>query len=236
MRNMMIGLIALALIAPVAIAHTPPGPKNFCESSNDWSEHDFVAGNGHLLWGSPLQDGNLLGDCNGDTVPGDYDGHLEFAVGGGYLAAANGGVYASGPWLGASWGSVACLGENADHTPATEVSVSATGTGGAVGFSVTSDYARDAVPADTDPQTGAQTICGDHLIEPCDPTSPTDVDQVTCNAKDGELIVPPAALGSLSNAGTPTFGPGQNGAYVVFIDIWVNATAPGVGVSGHIHM
>jgi len=255
-------LAASLLLLPVALAHLPPGPKNFCESSSDWSTHDYTNAPAPLpaknLRGQPLGsygihnsmhpngedpvdsgislgplDGNLAGDCNGDTVPGDYDGHYEYATSGAYLAASSGGVYLTGPWAGASWGSVPCLGEEPDHTPGTTITIVDRFLNGAVGMDITSDYARDAVPADTDFTTGAKTICGDHVIEPClDPT--TDIDQATCNANDADLVVVPNYVGSTSNSGTPTFNPGQNGAYVIFVFASANGEHPGAATAGHI--
>ena len=235
LNKIFLALLVLALLAPAGLAHTPPGPKNFCESPPDWSTHDYwtQGGVGRVILGP--YDGNGT-SCSHTSIVPEYDGHLEFAIGGAYLAADNGGVYASGPWAGASWGSQACFGEDADHTPMTTIYITDLVTGGSVGMDITSDYARDAVPADTDPTTGAQTICGDHLVEPCDPTDPTAVDQVTCNSHDGDLTVMTSTTlwDANPNSGTPTFGPGQDGAYVIFVFANVNSAHPGGPLAGHI--
>jgi len=261
MRLLRILTAAALLLLPTVVAHTPPGPKNFCEQWSDLAQHDYWtsgafatvpdhggAGQAWLylhsnaVYGDAAPnhltgpwDGNLATDCNADTVPADYDRHKEFAIGGAVLAADNGGVYASGTWTGASWGSQACLGEDADHTPQTTITVTDAATGGAVGVSVTADYARDAVPADAGPDhirgTGDDTICGDHVIEPC---GAGGINQVTCNVNDKGIDCPPLPIGTPSNSCTPGFNAGQNGAYEVLVWSSANAAHPGSATTGHI--
>jgi len=244
----------LLLLSPIGFAHIPPGPKNWCESPSEMHVHDYWP-SGYYANGDPGHmwvyegpdnhgdsnflhgpwDGNVLGDCNGDTVPLDPDGHKEFAIAGAILAADDGGVYPSGFWAGASWGSDACLGEMADHVPGTLISLTDTATGGAVGFSVLADYARDSFPATVDLLTGESTICGDGIIEPCDASDPTAVDQVTCNTNDQALDVYPSAISSLSNGAIPGFAPGQNGAYLVLVWGSKSPAYPGAATTGHVY-
>lgn len=219
MRRASILLIVIAFLAPSSSAHLPPGPKTFCETSADKSTHDYQTDQG----GSSQLDGSL-----GCGSPLGKDGHLEYGpTGGVFLAADSGGVYGgASPWTGASWGSVACLGEVADHAPMATIMIIDVATGGKVGLSITADYARDAMA----PSRG--TICGDNLLEPCDPADPTLVDQLTCNAKDGAMYVGPT--NGAFNSGTPSFGPGQNGAYLVFALSSANPANPGLATAGHI--
>jgi len=201
MRPTLAAFAVLLFLLPSTIAHTPPGPKTFCETSADVATHDYQ---GVSSTGNP--ESTPPAPVNGDSL---CDAHAEYGAGSAYLAADNGGTYASGAWAGASWGSVACLGEDADHTPETAITVVDASTGGAVAFDVASDYARDSVPP-----TGG-VICGDHVIEPC--TFPaTEIDQVDCNANDSLLQVAAGSLGA-PNSATPDFPPGQNGAYIVLI-------------------
>jgi len=255
MRTTFIALVALSLLSPFVLAHIPPGPKNFCENSPDWSTHDYNVvpgpsqknvqgqpGGAYFIYLDtyPVQrewiagpfDGNLLGNCSGGGgLPGEYDGHKEFATNGAYLAADNGGVYASGPWAGSSWGSQACLGENADHTPETPITIMDAASGGAVGMDIGADYARTSVPAYQDPITGGSWICGDHVLEPC---GESGINGVTCNEMDNAIRCWPNAVGTPSNSCTPGFAPGQDGAYLVFAFSTADPSHPGVATAGHV--
>jgi hypothetical protein len=111
MNRLYAASLALALATlPLALAHSPAGtPKNFCESTWDWGEHDYgPPATGYYVrrgideyWrpvgpsGAPgpslgvaSGDGNLVGDCDGDGVPGDYDLHGDWAIGGAVLQVA----------------------------------------------------------------------------------------------------------------------------------------------------
>lgn len=256
MKLLSASIVFLTLLIPTIGAHTPPGPKNFCEWSSDVSTHDYVG-----AWTQGYQvvsaNGNTNGDCNADTVPGDSDGHMDWATGGATLLADTGN--------GITYGSLACLGEWADHVPQTEIVLIDAVAGGAVAFEVSGDWSRvaatramveDKLNAAT-PHASAPILpgierpspegivdyippeptyldCGDGIVEPCDPTDPTAVDQVTCNARDGQLICYAQPIGSASNSCTPTFGPGANGDYLVRVLYDTNPAHPSSPVAGHI--
>jgi len=220
-------IVVLAMIVPSALAHPLPGPKDFCETSSDWFQHDYwgSAGSGALL--GPY-DGNDAGDCDGNGIWGDYDGHKEFAIGGGYLAFDNGGIYMTGPWAGVSWGSQACLDEAADHW-GSYVTVSDAVLGGNVDAVVAADWSRnDALPY-VDPTTGTLTICGDHVIEPCDETNTVFGAVEACNPNDhAAACFPDVEWSPPGNrvALCEFVGAGQNGALEVFV---LNGTAGHIG-------
>lgn len=233
MNKTLLMLAAVAIMAPAAFAHSPAGtPDRFC--TGETGRHDYgppAAGN--LVFN--YQDGNLeecgytatfdgtvtdpsgneLADlcdanpsvrslCDTDRTA-DYDGDLEFAQGGAVLAVNSG----SG-----NSGSVACWGMNGHHS--STITVTDAALGGNVAWSVTADWAP----------TGQDSLfpCGDSLIDACDPTDPTEIPDVTCNPRDGELDVPAAGLGSIDSTATPSFGAGQDGTYNVFVQ----------GTAGHI--
>jgi hypothetical protein len=77
--------VALVPLLPLGTAHTPAGtPKNYCEWYPDVMYHEYVGINGPLL----PSDGNVTGDCDGQTLPlPEFDGHQEFAIGGAILSA-----------------------------------------------------------------------------------------------------------------------------------------------------
>jgi len=254
MRSLLL-LLAVALLAPTIDAHVPPGPKRWCESPSDWATHDYQMGESakasdddpylegsferHAPIPAPIDGGVVESALSahgcGLTGPGDSDGHKEFTVGGAYLAASDGGVYPDGPWAGAAWGSVACLGERADHQPQPLIVIMDDVLGGNVGMEITADYARESDAGNTDAQSGARTVCGDHVLEPCDATDPAAWAQVTCNQRDQVLtVLPDPTLGVASNAAVPPFDPGQDGAYIVFVFAHATAGHPGGPSAGHI--
>lgn len=251
MRPAFLVWLAMALLAPSGLAHQPPGPKTYCEEPVDRLMHDYQVGQpGRAMEGSgdsrrsvspradlsTLRDGGdqASGGCDGRGLPGAGDGHMEFAVGGAYLASSQGGTYDAGPWAGARWGAPACLHENADHDAQMPIVIVDAALGGAVGMDIAADVARESAAASEDPETHERTICGDHLIEPCDPTDLTAMDQTTCNANDRVLTVLPDALGTSWNVGTPNFFPGQNGAYIVFVLTDATLGTPGGPTAGHV--
>jgi hypothetical protein len=87
-KSFLLALAAALVAAPLALAHDPAGtPKNYCEDPSEWNVHDYAPpASGHLIFLG--QDGNIGGDCDGDGIPADYDLHIEFAFGGGWLTAA----------------------------------------------------------------------------------------------------------------------------------------------------
>lgn len=125
-------LLALALVAPLALAHNPAGsPKNYCEAPFEWNTHDYgPLANGQFVFIGV--DGNQAGDCNGDGIPGDYDGHHEWASGGAFLLAEN------NPGPGGP-GTIACFNEPAHHPYFGPITVIDAGPSPYVGFYVAVD-------------------------------------------------------------------------------------------------
>lgn len=288
MRSLSVTLVLLTLLLPMTGAHTPPGPKNFCETTSDVPIHDYVGPwtptgpdvksltSGYQIVSA---NGNIDGDCDGDTVPGDSDGHMDWATGGATLLAQSwGGLFWNWEYqdYDAIYGSQVCLGEGADHVPLTTITAVDSVVGGAVAFGVYSDWPRlsltyqtvedrvqrtlsplsqnadqvptvhnspapdilDYVPPPPPPPPVVPheqvIVCGDGVIEPCDPADPTAIDQVNCNAWDHALFCEAGAIGSLSNSCTPTFGPGANGDYLVEVYYDANPGHPSLPVAGHI--
>lgn len=87
-------VLAALLASPLALAHTPGGmPKNYCESSFDVAQHEYVndGAAGLALLNvdlappramGPYHDGNLIGDCDGTGTLLQFDGHKEHGVSG----------------------------------------------------------------------------------------------------------------------------------------------------------
>lgn len=98
-------LLPLALLLatlPATDAHRgsdlPNGtPKPYCEWFwDDKMAHDYASPATGVLLGPPL-DGNAE-DCDGDGLPGDMDGHYEWAVGGAWLVARPDATLCGWPW------------------------------------------------------------------------------------------------------------------------------------------
>lgn len=165
-------LIALALAtAPFAYAHEPAGTfKNYCEDPSEWGTHDYVVAVGFATF--LPQDGNIGGDCDGDTVPADYDGHVEWAAGGSWLSVNSGD--------GATGGSLACYGEEGHHPDFGPFTVTDFVLGRTLPFRVESDTASLVPPTDPtapacgDFQTDASTLC----VDTCIVTFPPGLDGV----------------------------------------------------------
>lgn len=195
-----LGLLAIVAAVPLTFAHSPAGtPKNYCEPVTEWNMHDFTVGRRNFLvfYG---YDGNVVGDCNLDTVPGDFDGHQEWAYGGGWLLASD------NLQTPESDGATVCFGAAPHHLIGATVNVADT-TGAAIAFQIGIDWPMGG--GDPDPST--PYACGDGIIDPCDPLDFSEVDDVTCEANDRLL----PGFGSLSLAG---FLPGQDGSYIVFVE------------------
>jgi hypothetical protein len=137
---------SLLLAAPLAYAHDPAGtPKNYCEDPSEWGVHDYAPpSTGRLIFLG--QDGNIAGDCDGDGIVADFDGHLEFAFGGGWLTAAD--------------VDPACNVETAHHPVFGPISVTDVVLGNTVVFRVASDTVNLVPP--TDP---AAPDCGDFVAD-----------------------------------------------------------------------
>lgn len=95
---------------------------------------------------------------------------------------------------------------DAPHHSST-VTVADYAAGGAVEFTVSSDW----------PRIGLESTfpCGDGVAEACDPADPTEIPDVTCNSRDQSITFPPQVVGSTDNVGTVPFGPGIDGNYHV---------------------
>ena len=145
----------------------------------------------HILW-------VLL--CDTDRVA-DYDGDMEFAIGGALLAVNDGDGQTSG--------SLVCLGTVGHHGSTVSVEDQFFGTN--VGFTVGADASLLVLPGEPD--------CGDRVIYPC--TKPNsglgpEVDlvlnllvNVPCNPNDHLLRCHAVC--------TAPFGVGANGAYYVMV-------------------
>jgi len=177
--------VAAALVAPLAMAHTPAQPILTCQDPALGFYHEYIPPvQGNLIIGS---DGNLA-DCGhndletgtvfnpsgttcatvgalpflcesistGQNNPvGDYDGEYDFSQGGAWLFADSGD--------GVSAGVIACYGEPAvGHHSGNVFALDDAGFGPR--FLLTSDYSRAGEEDSPD--------CGDGLIEACDPTPP----------------------------------------------------------------
>ena len=147
-KSYLLAIAAALMAAPLAFAHEPVGTlRNYCEDPSEWTTHDYgPPGDGHLI--ALGSDGNLVGDCNGDTIPADYDGHLEWALGGGWLAADSGD--------GVTGGSIVCHGEHAHHPQFGPISVFDAVQGATLTFWVAADTINLVPP--TDP---SEPNCGD---------------------------------------------------------------------------
>ena len=151
-KSFLLALAAALLAAPLALGHTPAGTtKNYCEDPLEWNTHDYsYLSTGLVVF--TLQDGNLAGDCDGDTVPTDFDAHLEWAIGGAWLMVESGD--------GVTSGSVVCYGAVGDHPTFGPISVTDIVLGPTVPFSIQADTVNLVPP--TDP---AEPNCGDFTTD-----------------------------------------------------------------------
>lgn len=211
--------LALLLLAPFAWAHLPAGtPDPLCAPGG---AHDYAAGRTDLSHGwDPRhfeRSAQVDGALGNPLCPGG-DGHAESGARDVAL------LFATGD--GTSAGSLACHGVAADHAGALHA-LDATGFGPA--FYVSGDHSLFP------PALGPD--CGDGIIQPCGfgappPPSPHPfpvnavVDTLaalewslesspTCDPFEaqGRAASDPAGPATLS----PTFPPGADGAYVVFL-------------------
>lgn len=140
----LLGGLLLALPAAFAHSSSPGLPKTYCEDSSEWNVHDYgVPAEGVLI--SNLRDGNTVGDCNADTVFPDYDGHLEWAVGGAWLLVQGGD--------GVSSGTIACYGGEGHHPEFGPITVTDNAFASTIPFTVAADTVSFVPPVGPD--------CGD---------------------------------------------------------------------------
>ena len=222
MNRIFLTIVAASLLAvPLALAHEPAGtPDRFCTGPT--LTHDYGAGPGNLIWN--YQDGNLqecgytatfdgtITDLEGNEVAdlcdpirpicdadrtADWDHELEYANGGAVFAARD-------P------ASTDCWDIPAHHSEFPTVYAKDVVLGSSVEVAVTSNWAPTGLDA--------QFPCGDNVVDPCDPTNPAEVPDVTCNPRDQRVRG--------NGSGTPVpFSAGQDGAYDVFV---------GPGFGGHV--
>ena len=244
-------------------------PDLTCQDEAEWSLHDYgPAATGSLV--AFPQDGNIEPVCaNGvstwldhdsqecadleaanptahqalchDPRPAPFDGDLEWAMGGGWLAAESGD--------GVTSGSIACWGIEGHHFPGSIVYVNDI-TGLPVAFTVTADFTDPASPV---PPDGPD--CGDNVIQPCDPSppQPADLDPPldslnpvidTVNGVLYELFNSPGATCTVGDVSKPClvrcvldFAPGIDGVYTVFVGPTLTGGSDGgptVATAGHI--
>ena len=153
-KSYLLALAAALLAAPLTMAtHAPAGlglPKITCEDPSIWNNHEYwVPSTGFAVF--LLTDGNLE-DCDGDTIPADFDDHSEFALGGAWLMVDSGD--------GVTDGSLACYGEAGHHPTFGPFTVVDAVIGAATPFLVASDT-ENLVPP-TDP---AEPDCGDFTTD-----------------------------------------------------------------------
>lgn len=231
-------VIALATVSPAVAHDPPGTPNFSCQAIPEWLVHDYVAADGLLLQDvsdNNLQEcgtthgffvaGNLECDeleyrlglgpghpawellCNTDR-PADYDGDMEFAVGGALLAVENGDGW--------SRGSLVCIGTYGHHGSYVQIEDEVFR---GVLFSVGADASARPPPA-------GEPDCGDGVIRACDPRpDPTGnplLDSVVdilgsagCNPGDHRVTCMDACY--------VPFGPGADGTYTV----WVHPTFGG---------
>lgn len=259
MNRFLLILAAAFLVAPMATAHDPPGPNATCDARqkqhdyvppprpyevrvNDGNVTDCIEGaNAVVVDLRPLAPCilGLFGFCYpldaGLEQPfADYDGDLEYGHGGAILFADTGD--------GESFGSGACHGGVAHHGD--EV-FAADVLGFGPRFLVVTDFSRASSHTYPD--------CGDGYLEPCMDSSPPPstlpfpanaaVDSanllayqlfgpsgLTCNARERGQWMESTAVGP--SGGKVPFGPGADGAYVVFLDRDVDYGR--IPTSGHI--
>jgi hypothetical protein len=150
MRLALLLLAALLAIAPMGVAHDPVGtPKNYCEDPSEWDVHDYAPVSvrvfNFLGW-----DGNVVGDCDGDGLGYDFDGHYEWASGGAMLLAESGD--------GVTGGASACYVTTADHPVFGPFTVTDAVLGSGVSFLVGADTVN-LVPPTSGPD------CGDGILD-----------------------------------------------------------------------
>lgn len=197
-------LLATAMIVPLALAHAPVGTlKNYCEDPNtDWPVHDYAGTSGvqSLSVRPPVYDGNTA-DCNGNTIPFDYDFHHEWGAGWARLDVVSGD--------GVTSGTIACYGSYGHHPMFGPFWVEDIVFGPNVHYFVMADsfsITNNGVPD-----------CGDGQITPCpgDPERPNGGG--VCIGNDGFAEF-------FGGWGMVTFPPGIDGAYYVVV---VDAAAGG---------
>ena len=189
-KSYLIAIAAARMAAPLAFAHSPAGtPKDYCEPSSEWNTHEYATGTGAFILGNedgniggncsgttnvnpgtpcagfedpadPLSFYAGLCDAEIDPPVADYDGHTEFATGGGWLYVCDSACGVSG----AGAGTTECFGDAAHH--GTFVTVDDVVLTNAVTFDVAADNVDAAAVAAGLPENE----CGDFesdVSQPC---------------------------------------------------------------------
>ena len=214
--NMRIALgtafVLMAAVVPFAAAdhwdpfcpHGPNHSHTYGLGGSAGARSDTVTGGDEVGAGVvTVQETNVI-DCDGDGVPGDYDGDWDAGIGGGF--------FGYGPWA---------------HEPTCDyglTSHSATVTvtdivhSGNVEFVIGADDTSGPATS-VDPVSGATTCSTDGSITPGDPTTDPTADADDC--------LSPIYTGSGS-----TCGAGGDGGYWVFLSgLLVSEGASGTGPS-----
>jgi hypothetical protein len=232
-------LLVGGVVLPFALAHDDqggPGTPDFtCQTPAEWQVHDYGSGPallgvsdnnleecgttyGLFIAGTPecrnLEeeglDGTLLYTllCQTDR-PADYDGDLEFALGGALLAVESGD--------GATSGSIVCLGTLGHHGNTVYVDDQVFGSN--VAFTVGADA---SIPGTVPP---GEPDCGDNVTRPCEPSNSglgPVVDAILDLLQTGNCNPDDHRVTCLGSCAVP-FGPGAEGTYIV----WIHPTAAG---------
>lgn len=218
----------LVLLAPLALAHVPPGPASTCQDLvGERMYHDYILFSdvGGPSLRAPLVDGTTEPCAPTDVI--SYDGHREFGIGLARLDVTTGD--------GTTSGTAACFGPftTGHHSYAIEVQDVVTPH---VVFTVLSDYSIPGFEQTPD--------CGDGQVTPCSPTPPPpstqpfpvnvveDVARGLLETGFGAICNPLDHEARFIDAGVMTFGPGANGTYLVVIE--ADTDLGYVPVAGHV--
>ena len=210
-------------------------------NTQETSTHDFADGAGALAWAGSAADGNTAEDCNplvldpvlGIPLPGDFDRHYEWAIGGAFLLArdqplATTVLDSSGAQVVVVGdGSLKCFGTGADHYEGTfseplEIWLHVQG-------AAPSEALLEWRVAVDWPRPGALNLpCGDGLIERC---SPADIPGVTCNTADwSTTFIGTRVTGTVALIDWPS---GADGAYHVIVGN-ADPDKPSAAARGHV--
>jgi hypothetical protein len=235
-RILIAASLALAPLALAHDDQGGPGTPDFtCQTPEEWQVHDYAGANGRTV--ADISDNNLeecgttyglfiagtpecrnleeegLDDtplytliCETDR-PADYDGDLEYAIGGALLAVESGD--------GETSGSIVCLGTLGHHGDTIAVDDQIFGTN--VAFTVGADASLVPVPGEPD--------CGDNVTRPCQPPNSglgALVDAILALLQTGNCNPNDHLVTCIGSCAVP-FGPGAEGTYVV----WVHPTTAG---------
>ena len=189
---------------PCKLQHTSPHSHTYGFGGSAGARSDTVTGGDEVGAGVVTVFETNAADCDGDGVPGDYDGDWETGVGGGF--------FGYGPWA----NEPICNYGLAAH--GASVVVNDVVFGKEIAFVIGADDTSGPVIS-TDPVTGETTCETDGSITPGDPTTDPTADADDCLT---EVFI---------GQGT-TCGAGGDGGYWVFLNgALVSEGAGGTGAS-----